>query len=161
PPRRERAISTSNATDAGSEVTPGSSPTPGSLSLNKFLKSIRKGSSKSSIKELQQQQQQPHQLLPQPSSIKGDPKRYSIGSELDPMADIDSNGAISGEGYEKETDGSGKPTSRGSATAQANSKRGPGSGLNQWMKDRFHKRTNSNELVMDGLDNHSTIETHT
>ncbi|KAF9938796.1 hypothetical protein BGZ67_010346 [Mortierella alpina] len=127
--RRERSVSTSTITPAteqyadyqGSNSPSASHP----LSLNKFLKSIRK-SSKSSLRESQ-------------FSTRSDAtKRFSIGSEVDPMGDLES------DHQEPET----RPNSKGTVSSMGgvNGRRAPAGGINQWVRDRFHKRTNSSDM---------------
>ncbi|KAF9955721.1 hypothetical protein BGZ72_003480 [Mortierella alpina] len=127
--RRERSVSTSTVTPAteqygdsqGSNSPSASHP----LSLNKFLKSIRK-TSKSSLRDSQ-------------FSTRSDAaKRFSIGSEVDPMADIES------DNQEPES----RPNSKGTVSSMGgvNGRRAPAGGINQWVRDRFHKRTNSSDM---------------
>lgn len=118
PGRRERSVSTSNTGQSEFQSESGSH----SLSLNKFMKSFRK-SSRSSLKE---------------PSVSSSKKRLSVGSELDPSEDgHGSESVYGGSQYEQEQDfGKGAHSS----------KRGASGGINQWVRDRFHKRANSNEL---------------
>ncbi|CAO3563073.1 unnamed protein product [Mortierella alpina] len=128
--RRERSVSTSTVTPAseqhyadsqGSNSPSASHP----LSLNKFLKSIRKGS-KSTLRDSQ-------------FSTRSDAtKRFSIGSEVDPMGDMEP------DNQEPET----RPNSKGTVSSMGgvNGRRAPAGGINQWVRDRFHKRTNSSDM---------------
>ncbi|KAF8935639.1 hypothetical protein BGZ52_008115 [Haplosporangium bisporale] len=118
PGRRERSVSTSNTGPSEFQSESGSSHP---LSLNKFIKSFRK-SSRSSLKE---------------PSVSSSKKRLSVGSELDPSEDGQGSESVyGGSQYEQEDSGKGAHPS----------KRGPTGGINQWVRDRFHKRANSNEL---------------
>ncbi|KAF9355293.1 hypothetical protein BGX26_006773 [Mortierella sp. AD094] len=127
--RRERSVSTSTVTltEYQTEIatpTSSSSSSPHPLSLNKFLKSIRK-SSKASLKDNQM-----------PTKPDNSTKRLSVGSEAGHLADIDLD----------LQDPELKPSSKGSASGGSNGRRAASSGINQWVRDRFHKRSNSNEL---------------
>ncbi|KAG0000316.1 hypothetical protein BGZ79_006081, partial [Entomortierella chlamydospora] len=124
--RRERSVSTS--TVAPSEyhadgATQSSSSSSHPLSLNKFLKSIRKNS-KASLKD-----------VPLPSKSDNSTKRLSTGSELGHLTDVDSD----------LQDPESKPSPKGVASGGA-IRRAASSGVSQWVRGRFHKRTNSNEL---------------
>ncbi|KAI1318827.1 hypothetical protein EDD11_005673 [Mortierella claussenii] len=138
--RRERSVSASTVTPSTDMHADLIAPTPTSsahpLSLNKFLKSIRK-SSKSSLKDNQASATTSSITI---TSTKHDnlSKRLSVGSELDPFGDMD------GDAPESES----KLNSKGSMSGMGGSsiRRAPSSGINQWVRDRFHKRTNSNEL---------------
>ncbi|KAG0285319.1 hypothetical protein BGZ96_010395 [Linnemannia gamsii] len=136
--RRERSVSTSNLTPVGEihsvitlpSASNASSPHP--LSFNKLFKSIRK-SSKASLKE----NNNSAALI---SAKINDPKRYSFGSEADPsVGDLESEAIAHPQGPTES-----KPNSRGSN--HGISRRATSAGINKWVKDRFHKRTNSNEL---------------
>lgn len=119
PGRRERSVSTSNAGPSEFHSESGSSHP---LSLNKFMKSFRK-SSKSSLKE---------------PSVSSSKKRLSAGSELEPSEDSHgSESAYGGSQYEQDDSG---------AKAHPSTRRAASGGINQWVRDRFHKRANSNEL---------------
>ncbi|KAG0358607.1 hypothetical protein BG005_002100 [Podila minutissima] len=120
PGRRERSVSTSNAGPSEFHSESGSSH---SLSLNKFMKSFRK-SSKSSLKD---------------PSVSSSKKRLSAGSELEPSEDGHGSESVYG-GSQYEQDDS------GAKGAHHSGKRGTSGGINQWVRDRFHKRANSNEL---------------
>ncbi|KAG0199915.1 hypothetical protein BGX28_006898 [Mortierella sp. GBA30] len=126
--RRERSVSTSkitSMTDAYGDSHSSNSPSGShSLSLNKFLKSIRKGS-KTSLRDSQY------------STSSDALKRFSTGSEMDPLGDVDS------DAQESES----RPNSKGTISSIGGSgRRAPAGGINQWVRDRFHKRTNSNDL---------------
>ncbi|KAG0088909.1 hypothetical protein BGZ92_005566 [Podila epicladia] len=120
PGRRERSVSTSNAGPSEFHSESGSSHP---LSLNKFMKSFRK-SSRSSLKE---------------PSVSSSKKRLSTGSELEPSEDGHGSESVYG-GSQYEQDDSGAKGAHHSA------KRATSGGINQWVRDRFHKRANSNEL---------------
>ncbi|KAF9192418.1 hypothetical protein BGZ51_005612 [Haplosporangium sp. Z 767] len=129
--RRERSVSTSTMTPAtemhnteSSASNSNSLATSHPLSFNKFLKSIRKNN-KTTLKEGQ--------------LSKGETatKRFSLGSEVDALGDMEL------ELQESEP----KPASKGaSSTVGGLQRRTTAGGINQWVRDRFHKRTNSNEF---------------
>ncbi|KAF9921637.1 hypothetical protein FBU30_008297 [Linnemannia zychae] len=138
--RRERSVSTSNLTPVTeihgvvSHPSPSSS-SPHHLSFNKLFKSIRKGN-KTTLKDNNTSN------ITIVSTKANDPKRYSLGSEVDPssMGDLESE-------VSQSQDQDAKPNSRGSnSNAQGISRRATSGGINKWVKNRFHKRTNSNEL---------------
>ncbi|KAG0369276.1 hypothetical protein BGX24_002479 [Mortierella sp. AD032] len=142
--KRERSVSTSNlipVTEIHSHITLPSSSNSSSahpLSFNKLFKSIRK-SSKASMKENHHHNISSAALV---SAKINDPKRYSYGSEADPS----SAGEIEAEASHPQEQEA-KPNSRGSnSNSQGVSRRATSGGINKWVKDRFHKRTNSNEL---------------
>ncbi|KAF9208946.1 hypothetical protein BGZ49_007034 [Haplosporangium sp. Z 27] len=115
--RRGRSVSTSTPTTGSHfEHTTSSSHT---LSFNKFLKSIRK-SSKSALKD--------NQASTKPDSKK----RHSISSEAGNQAEIDPDVHDSEQ----------KPGSKGSVSGR----RAAHGGINQWVRDRFHKSANSSEI---------------
>ncbi|KAF8949354.1 hypothetical protein BGZ47_005577 [Haplosporangium gracile] len=134
--RRERSVSTSNltpVTEIHSVITLPSASNSSSthpLSFSKMFKSIRK-SSKPSLKE--------NNNAAASISVRiNDPKRYSFGSEVDlSVGDLESEAS-----HPQESES--KPNSRGSNHGV--SRRATSGGINKWVKDRFHKRTNSNEL---------------
>ncbi|KAF9432107.1 hypothetical protein BGZ76_011256 [Entomortierella beljakovae] len=115
--RRERSASASTVTPAA-DTAPSSSGSPHPLSF-KMFKNIRK-SSRSSLRDNQ-------------ASAKHDlNKRNSIGSEAGLSEfDLDPQDAE-------------KSASKASTIGAASGKK-TGNSI-QWMRDRFHKRTNSNEL---------------
>lgn len=144
--RRERSVSTSNLTPVGEihstitlpSASNASSPHP--LSFNKLFKSIRK-SSKASLKEN-------NSSAALVSAKINDSKRYSFGSEAD----------LSVGDLESEAPAESKPNSRGSN--HGISRRATSAGINKWVKDRFHKRTNSNELGNLQVNNASMTSLH-
>ncbi|KAF9093146.1 hypothetical protein BGX23_003612 [Mortierella sp. AD031] len=149
PTRRERSVSTSNLTPVTEmhTISPPSSssnsPSPHPLSLNKLFKSIRK-SSKASSKD-------PNHSTASVSAKINDPKRHSLGSEVDP--DI--------EAELSQQDADSKPNSRGSnSNAPGLTRKTTSGGINQWVRDRFHKRTNSNDLGHLGANNASMTSLH-
>ncbi|KAF9967656.1 hypothetical protein BGZ73_000462, partial [Actinomortierella ambigua] len=118
------------ATPPPRSTTPGAAGAAGqSLSLNKLFKSIRK-SSKGNVKD-------PSGTPPTPggglTSSPAEPNtpyhnnRLSIGTELDFMDGQGDDGL----------DSTGKPKSASSSRR--------GGGINQWVRDRFHKRSSSND----------------
>ncbi|KAK3819159.1 MAG: hypothetical protein JOS17DRAFT_366733 [Linnemannia elongata] len=134
--KRERSVSTSNLTpltEIHSVITlpsASNSSSPHPLSFSKMFKSIRK-SSKASLKD--------NNSAAAVSARINDPKRYSIGSEVDPsVGDLESEASHPQESTES------KPNSRGSNHGV--NRRATSAGINKWVKDRFHKRTNSNDL---------------
>ena len=135
--RRERSVSTSNSTPlteihsviALPSASNSSSPHP--LSFSKMFKSIRKGS-KASVKDN-------NNSAATVSARINDPKRYSLGSEADlSVGDLESEASHTQESTES------KPNSRGSNHGVG--RRATSGAINKWVKGRFHKRTNSNEL---------------
>ncbi|KAF9430754.1 hypothetical protein BGZ94_004289 [Podila epigama] len=146
--RRERSISTSNTgvntpSEYHTEITlPSASSNSGSshsLSLNKFLKSIRK-SSKSSLKDGQNGAQPTSHNS---SSNNNSKKRLSVGSELD----LSEDGQGSEMAFSEQPDQQDANGAKSSAYQASISKRSTSGGIiNQWVRDRFHKRTNSNDL---------------
>ncbi|KAF8927229.1 hypothetical protein BGZ58_010547 [Dissophora ornata] len=121
--RRERSVSTSTVTHATEMHSDNTTVHP--LSFNKLLKSIRKGS-RSSMREGS-------------SSSKSETttKRHSIGNEFDQLGDNDSD----------LQDTELKQNSKGSSIVRGPSgRRATASGINQWVRDRFQKGTNSTDL---------------
>ncbi|KAG0339322.1 hypothetical protein BG004_006864 [Podila humilis] len=138
--RRERSVSTSNTPSTPSEFhTDIAVPTPSNhpLSLNKFLKSIRK-SSRSSLKDTAS------------NAAMASKKRLSVGSELDPTEDghLSESAYVSMAQVEAQEQENSSNISSKVGTQFPSKRTTSGGGLiNQWVRDRFHKRTNSNELV--------------
>ncbi|KAG0012775.1 hypothetical protein BGZ81_001388 [Podila clonocystis] len=120
PGRRERSVSTSNAGPSEYHTESGSSHP---LSLNKFMKSFRK-SSRSSLKD---------------PSVSSPKKRLSAGSEFEPSEDGHGSESAYGVSLYEQDDSGAKGT-------HSSAKRATAGGINQWVRDRFHKRANSNEL---------------
>jgi uncharacterized membrane protein YgcG len=151
--RRERSVSTSNLTPVGEihsvitlpSASNSNASSPHPLSFNKLFKSMRK-SSKASSKE-----NNPAILV---SAKINDPKRYSLGSEADTsVGDLE----LEASAHPQEPTES-KPNSRGSN--HGISRRATSGGINKWVKDRFHKRTNSNELSNLQANNASMTSLH-
>lgn len=149
--RRERSVSTSNLTpltEIHSVITlpsASNSSSPHPLSFSKMFKSIRK-SSKASLKDN-------NNSAAAISARISDPKRYSIGSENDPsVGDLESEASHPQEPTES------KPNSRGSNHGV--NRRATSAGINKWVKGRFHKRTNSNDLGSLQANNASMTSLH-
>ncbi|KAG0053477.1 hypothetical protein BGZ83_001021 [Gryganskiella cystojenkinii] len=129
--RRERSVSSSGLIPTTSDFHD-EPPVPSLHSssagpLNRFFKSIRKGS-RSSLRD-----------NTGASKFDSSSNRHSVASEADPSVDGD---------QDLET----KPNSKGSESAHSLShgRRTPSSGINQWVRDRLHRRTNSNDLGISG-----------
>ncbi|OAQ34303.1 hypothetical protein K457DRAFT_823970 [Linnemannia elongata AG-77] len=149
--KRERSVSTSNLTpltEIHSVITlpsASNSSSPHPLSFSKMFKSIRKNS-KASLKDNSNS-------AATVSAKVNDSKRYSIGSEVDlSLGDLESEASHLQEPTES------KPNSRGSNHGV--SRRATSGGINKWVKDRFHKRTNSNDLGSLQTNNASMTSLH-